>query len=270
MFRSTLRKGVSFLVLAYGLAGVGEVNAFGCCDPCPCEGPLNECHWRIGVRGGVDPTWYTDKTKNLLIGETGTNGVVATSRVPDFDEQFKTPWTVGGHIGYSFSDHIELFIDGEYTQGGSDTYKSTFDPFEISQEFTAYKNWSMYFGARYYFCSWDLCGKCVSPFIGGKLGFRNYKSVDFKEELVGPVDITFGSREFYENHTVPSLGGQIGLELFCNRCFSINIMAEFVYSGQLRSVYQLTNGGVGVQTVSIGDTGPLFDIPITIGINYSL
>jgi len=261
-------KGVLTLILGVIFFQAGPLSAFDCCDPC--RGPLKECSVRIGIRGGVSPTYYTDKSENLLIGDTGVNGVLGTSSVPDFSDQFDLPWVIGGHIGYTLSDHIEVFLDGQYTHGDGDTYIFAADPFEVTQVFTDFESWSLYAGARYYFCGWDMCGQCLSLFIGGKLGFRQYDAVDFTEDLVGPVNISFDSRDYYKSHTVPSIGAQIGLEWFFSSCLSANIMAEFIYSGQLRSEFQSTNGGVGVQTVSVGDTGPLFSIPITVGINFSM
>lgn len=247
-----------------------ESYAFYLDDSCFGWGPLKECHWRAGLRGALGSICYTDRTKNLLIGQSGTNGIVGTTPVPCYPNQFRQPWSLGVFIGYDYNDKIELFLDGEYTNATGKTYSYVVGPYAISDEFKPYLEWSIYLGQRYYFPLKYYCGFGISPFIGAKLGVTNYHRVRFFEDYTAPESLSFPVRYYFVDHTVPSIGAQIGLEYFINRSFSLNLMAEFIYSGQMKGSRRVVNGGDGVQTLSVGDTGPLFSVPISIGLNYAL
>ncbi len=240
---------------------------FGLClFSMPTFGVLQPCHFRLGVRGGGNPTWFTHESQNLLIDNTG---IFDQTEVPNFCDFFHFPWTVGGHLGYNYSPHIEVFLDAEHTHADGRTHSLTLgNGVEIKRVFDDYNHWGVYFGARYYITDCGFCVLHYTPFIGAKLGFKRYSSHIDAE--IYEADTFIGTRGFYEKYTVPSLGGQFGFEIFTNCGFSVCLMVEAIYSGEMRGTVNSYLPGSIVPNASIGDTGPLFSIPFTIGINYTL
>lgn len=237
-----------------------------CILPGTVFGVLQPCHFRLGVRGGGYPTWFMHKSQNLLINDTG---IFDQTEVPNFCDLFHFPWTVGGHIGYNYSRHIEIFVDAEHTHAEGRTLSITGpDEIPIKHVFTDYNHWGVYFGARYYITDCGFCVLHYTPFIGAKLGFKRYASHIDAE--IFESEIFLGTRGFYEKYTVPSLGGQFGFEIFTRCGFSFTLMVEAIYSGEMRGTVHSFLPDSAVPHASIGDTGPLFSIPFTIGINYTL
>jgi hypothetical protein len=229
-------------------------------------GVLQPYHFRLGVRGGGNPTWFTHESQNLLIDNTG---IFDQTEVPNYADHFHFPWTIGMHLGYNISFHIEMFVDAEHTHAdGRRRRYSSLDGTSFNDVYDDYNHWGVYFGARYFITDCGFCILHYTPFIGAKIGFRRYSSHIDAE--IYESDVYLGTRGFYEKYTVPSLGGQFGFEIFTKCGFSFVLMVEAIYSGGMRGSINSHLPESYAPHISVGDTGPLFSIPFTIGINYTL
>ncbi|CDR32877.1 hypothetical protein [Criblamydia sequanensis] len=254
-------------------------------DGCCYEGPLTPCSFGVGIRGGVAPTWFTDRGDNLIIGPVAPIGVLDEFSVVKFNDAFDTPWTISAELGYAFSDHVELFFEGAYTHASGKTHEVDFDfvpgfPLTASFGFDNYSDWALYAGARYHFTGCDLCGCRVWPFLGAKLGAKFYDKVKYDVDftftsIVPPLVIEFeDSFTVYKRQTVPSIGAQLGFEAKFSNCFSFVFMVEALWSGCFKPNESIlipspvTTPDILAEVLSPGHTGPLFQLPITVGFNW--
>jgi hypothetical protein len=245
-----------------------------CCydDPCCYEGPLTPCSFRLGLRGGVAPTWFTDKGDSLLISDDIPD-TVQTFSVPDFDDVFDTPWTIAANLGYAFSDSLELFLEGNYTHADGKRHTEELFDFNYRFKHDGYTDWGLYAGARYHFCGYDMCGCRAWPFLGVKFGAKFYDSIKVDLEIEDPiadVEVDFDHFKFWESSVQPSIGAQLGFEAQVSNCFTLVFMAEAVWSGHWKhhDHESIDNTLTGDIAIAIGDTGPLFQVPITAGFNW--
>ena len=182
-------KYLSLMMLASLLGGNAQAsrddyaNGGDCCPrqyECGCN-PLYCGAWDLQVQGGVAPILWRNRGPIYAVNCTSivTGGPVYSllSTTPRFNKLFKTPWYVGGQVGYAMSDNSRVFVEFDYSQANGKnavaiTGDNTSFPGTFTFTFDKYKLFEGYVGARYY---WDRWCDHLSFFLGGKIGFVRHK-----------------------------------------------------------------------------------------------
>lgn len=239
---------------------------------------LAPCAFSVQAHGGVNPIIWAQRNDDCCIdGAT----------LPSFHHLFKTPWIVGGKIGYNVTGCTEIYIEGNYTQSKGKTCsgfivtcpQSVNGTSTISSEMHKYKAAAFYGGARYYFGS-NCLSACscfidrAAFFIGMQVGFVHHKNVDVTLSATSGVGNTspFDKTLFLKNNTI-SAGGNFGLDLAFNDCFSLVLTVEVIGNGAAKNCPILCLDtplpGINANTIVVGRYGTEIWIPITAGLKYT-
>lgn len=240
-----------------------------CCsiDPCCC-GPLSEGSFSILVKGGVNPTHWSERGRVWLTFPANVPAVVSFNRTPRFKDQFDTPYIVGGEIAYNFSCQAQLFFEANYIRADGKNHSTSGGQVPVSFGFGNYEAWNWYLGGRYYFDRSWLCDR-VSPFLGLKAGFVNHREVRY--DLT--VNDVFIERDVYiHGKSGVSIGAQIGFDVqICDNISAVLNFEAVATAGPRTNrnnvVDPLLNGGV--TNVNVGPVGTEVSFPITLGVRYT-
>ena len=196
------------------------------CYECGCN-PLYCGAWSLQVQGGVAPIIWKHRGELDLVScaSNDANPIFAlTSELPKFNKLFKTPWIVGGKVGYDFTDNVEVYVEFNYLQAKQkDVANATFPILNVPNQtlvfaFHKYKLFDAYAGARYY---WDRWCDRVAFFLGGQVGLTAHRHTKADITLNGtPVillptinsaacpraGITNSDNNFFRSNTVISGG----------------------------------------------------------------
>ncbi len=259
-------------VICLSVFAVGSLQAqlfdglgFGGGDCCP--GPLNPCANGFVVKGGVAPTWWSDRGDSYVV----TPGLIPTTvniGAESFNNQFHTPWTVGGELTYNFTDHMQLFAEGVYRQGDGKHINTLFSDGTIAGSgLDSFRAWGVYGGARYYLNRWECIG--IAPFVGAKLGFVHHQSVrsNVAFTIVGAAPITVKNTIYKSNNTF-SFGIQAGFDYEICQCLYLVFTAEGVFTGPMRTSHNSSIGAAGISNFISGETGAEISVPVTLGIRW--
>lgn len=249
-------------------------------DNC-CEEVCNyliPCDFSVQVHAGVNPIIWAQRNDDCCI-----NG----AELPSFRHLFKLPWIVGGKFGYNLTPCAEIYVEGNYTQAKGkkcdgfivNCPQSVNGTTTINSELHKYKAFAFYGGARYYFGS-DCLNQCscfigrAAFFIGMQVGFVHHKKLDVTlsaTSLVGNVS-PFIKTIFLKNNTI-SAGGNFGLDLAFNDCFSLVFTVEVIGNGATKNCPILCLDtplpGINANTIVVGRYGTEIWIPITLGLKYN-
>ncbi len=277
-------KYLSLLMLASLLGGNAQASndgyANGDCCPrqyeCGCN-PLYCGAWDLQFQGGVAPITWRNRGPFLAVNCTLTPPVVPVlTNAPKFSKLFKTPWIVGGQIGYAMSDNSRLFVEFDYSQANAkDAVALTSDSTPagtLSFTFDKFKLFEGYVGARYY---WDRWCDRLSFFLGGKVGFVHNKKQNVVLAAAFPstvTAITFASQPFNSSSTRLSAGGHIGLDYCICGNWSLVLTGEVVATCGPRGVgaIHLTGTGFGGFTdIFTPSVGTALRFPVTLAVRYS-
>ena len=119
-------KCLSLMMLALLLSGNaqagrdGYVDGDSCCRQyeCGCN-PLYCGAWDLQVQVGVNPILWRNRgpVVGINCGQSTTSPVVPLfDTLPKFSKFFKTPWLVGGQVGYALSDNTRVYLEFDYSQ----------------------------------------------------------------------------------------------------------------------------------------------------------
>ena len=120
-------KYLSLMMLATLLTGTVQanrddyMNGGDCCPrqyECGCN-PLYCGAWDLQVQGGVAPVLWRNRGPVYGINCTSSPTVPVITLFDTsskFNKFFKTPWIVGGQIGYAVSDNSRVFVEFDYSQ----------------------------------------------------------------------------------------------------------------------------------------------------------
>ena len=255
-----MKRYASTLLLVFLFMGMGSLKAN--CG----QTVLEPCGLSLIVKGGVAPSHFTRRGYDRFVTPAGIGGFF---RVPKLDDLAHLPWQVGGEIDWNASEHVQLFLEGNYQRASGKTLNVFSAPgFNVVEGFKAYKNAGVYLGTRLYPCR--ICCNFL-PFVGFKAGVV-YQS-DLLCNLFFNGTLVAGSPfEFQKSQWVPSVGGQIGFdyEFFCR--WSLVFTAEAVVTQGLRSnhdvVFRDTAQTGGITNAVTGDTGKVISFPVTLGLRY--
>lgn len=272
MVLKQIAKGAIFFALLVNTT----LNAFNQSDDC-CN-YLMPCGFSLQVQGGVNPIIWANRSDECCIND---------AELPSFHHLFKTPWVVGGKIGYNLTGCSEIYVEGLYTQakgkvcnGVTVTCPEIINgTATISSEMGKYKAFAFYGGTRYYF-GINCLNECscfidrAAFFIGMQVGFVHHKRVDVtlaSTSLVGNSG-PLTRAMFLKNNTI-SAGGNFGLDLAFNDCFSLVFTVEVIGNGAAKNcpIACLDNPipGINANTIVTGRYGTEIWIPITAGLKYT-
>lgn len=235
-------------------------------DPC-CDGtPYDEGKWSISAYGAVTPTWFADRGSTLVFDRiTPTTFLLPDSgTLAKFNTLFRTPWTLGVELGYMICKNWEVFSDFEYTTaGGCRRSFLDVDGSTVSESLPRYRTLNWYLGSRYYLPPF-WCN--FTPFIGAKAGAVYRYNIRADIVRTGVVAGTFFN-EFSPGYTV-SGGLQLGVNWDLSSCLVLTLKAEAVWLGGWRTNFR-DEGAPSGPIVVLGDIGPLFSVPVSIGLRIS-
>lgn len=251
---------------------------FSSCYECGCN-PLYCGAWDLQIQAGVQPiTWRNrGETLGVSCGVSAANPVIALFETPKFNKLFKTPWIVGGQVGYHWSDNARVYVEFNYSQAkaksdvalataiGAGTLNSVLN-------FTSkYKVFDAYVGARYY---WDRWCDRVAFFLGAKVGLTHHKSADVNvAATLGQLNNTFLFANAFQSNNVVSGGADFGFDVcFCgNWSFVItgSVLASCGPRANRLHVADVVTPTLGVTDLIVGGIGSELRFPVTAGIRYS-
>lgn len=277
-----------------------------CCQPACCEqvydcgDPLNCGSVNFWFRAGVAPTIWHDRGEFSLVSCNAlaipgvSNVIVPVFELPKFSRFFRTPWIIGGQIGYAVTDCLEFYVEANYRKashhnfvlnGGLDQNGNPKgvaipnDKVVIALNFhEGYRAADFYVGARYYWGRW-WCDR-LAGFLGGQFGFVHRQNVDFDFAITsvscpGSQPLT-GTSSFFRRHNSPAAGVNFGID-WCFGCgWSFVILAEVIATCGPRS-----NNNIVIESncsqlpsllpsnIMVGRIGTEIFFPVTFGFKYS-
>ena len=257
-------------------------NSYECaCNPLYC-GALD-----IQLQAGVVPIRWRNRGQINIVNCLAPTSLTNALDIPNFRTFFRTPWTIGGQIGYAWEDNVRVYVEFNYAQAKrknnvSLTLLNITPAVNIAtSNFGKYRYFDFYVGTRYYFDRW--CNR-VSPFLGAKIGVVSHRRVSGSlttcdTTLVCPTPICIPSSDcgpnFFSHNRSVSGGANAGLDIcFCGN-WSFVITAEVVASCGPHSVGNIALGVVDsfnlnfASNLLVGHIETELRFPITAGIRYS-
>jgi len=261
----------------------------GCCFgnqyECGCN-PLYCGAFDIQIQGGVDPIIWTNRSNSPIYGINclGTGGATALTvlydKTPKFSKLFKTPWIVGGQVGYAMSDNTRLYVEFNYSQANgkhdinipTDFVSTVVGAIPVTFNFHKYKVFDAYVGARYY---WDRWCDRVSFFLGGKVGLAHHQRIRSDISFNSATALTtptFADQEVFSRNTIISGGANFGIDICICGNWSFVITGEVVANCPPRGF-----GNVAFPATTLGFTNIIFGspagtelrFPVTAAVRYS-
>lgn len=257
-----------------------------CCRPACCDGPLAANAFGIAVKGGVTPSWFTDRGHIFFINPLMTPIVTRGPREPDFDKLFDLPWQVGAELQWNaccnvqfFAEYVFLNAKGKKHHFHSDLFPSL----RIHNRNRDFETNAVYLGARYYFGNlW--CSECgtssIAPFVGFKGGVVWHEKTRFRSRFLcnnDLIDIDCGNHDLFRNQTLISAGAQIGVDWSINCNWGVILTVEVVGTQALRNnrniiippVIESEGLPLLPTNLSRGETGHILSVPVTLGFRYT-
>ena len=266
----------------YPVRYAGEECCASSCYECGCN-PVYCGAWDLQVHGGVAPIIWRHRSPVFAVScsDVFAPATVVTvfEESPRFKTLFKTPWTVGGQVGFAWSDNTRAYLEFNYLQAKAKTDVNISSDLTVVGStlpvvlnFEKYKLFDAYVGVRYY---WDRWCDRVAFFLGGKVGLTHHKRTDFVLGFALTPAVSLPAAQIYNNNTVVSGGADFGLDVcFCGN-WSFVIQASVIAScgPNLANVLPLPTGlatPLNLFTNIIpGHIGTELRFPVTAGIRYS-
>jgi hypothetical protein len=280
-------KCLSLMMLALLLSGNaqashdGYANGDDCCPrqyECGCN-PLYCGAWDLQIQAGVNPILWRNRGPITAINcNPNLSSAVVTvfNQVPKFNKFFKTPWVVGGQVGYALSDNTRIYLEFDYSQAkrkenvliNSDSTPTI----AVTFNWEKYKLFEGYVGARYY---WDRWCDRASFFLGGKVGFTRHRKNNLTLLIAIPsfTPVSLPAAETFRRNTILSGGFNLGLDYCVCGNWSIVLTGEVVASCGPRGVGVLllptVEGLAGFRSLVTGEIGTELRFPVTLAVRYS-
>ncbi len=244
------------------------------CYECGCN-PLYCGAWDLQIQGGANFTTWRNRGPiyGIECGQAASTGQLTTvfATGPSFKDLFKTPWTVGGQVGYHMSDNTRVYVEFDYSQtkGKSNVLtESIVTLTSINFYPNKYKFFEAYAGARYY---WDRWCDRVSFFLGGKIGLTHHQKTTTSNFAVVPTFVLAADSNLYLSNTIVSGGADFGFDVcFCGN-WSFVVQGAVIASCGPRAIAPIVIDPTvaGVSTLFLGNVGTELRFPVTAGIRYS-
>lgn len=244
---------------------------FGGCYECGCN-PLYCGAWDLQFHGGVNPISWRNRGDILGVAcpTANPNALVALFQTPKFKDVYKTPWIVGGQVGYHWSDNARVYLEFNYSQAKGKQaaeFATSIAGLNAFLTLDKYKIFDAYVGARYY---WDRWCDRVAFFLGAKVGLTHHKSNDVVlRAATSQAETTLNFRAFDSNNVV-SGGADFGLDIcFCGNWSFVIQGAVLASCGPRAARYRVPNPVFNIQDIIVGGIGTELRFPVTAGIRYS-
>jgi hypothetical protein len=251
---------------------------FSSCYECGCN-PLYCGAWDLQIQAGVQPITWRNRGDVLGVScaASATTPVIALFETPKFKTLHKTPWVVGGQIGYHWSDNVRAYVEFNYSQAkAKDAVAITtagVPTLLVDLTLSKYKVFDAYVGTRYY---WDRWCDRVAFFLGAKVGLTHHKSQDvlIAASITTPAALStsFTFPAFNSNNVV-SGGADFGLDVcFCGNWSFVITGAVLASCGPRAArvhVADITAPVLGITDIVVGGIGSELRFPVTAGIRYS-
>lgn len=280
-------KYLSLMLLAFVWAGGAQADQYmddgmmeersGCCFgrsyECGCN-PLYCGAFDLQIQGGVDPILWRDRNNFFAVSCT-TVGFAELLEFPKFNKLFKTPWTVGGQIGYAWSDNTRVYLEFDYVQTTGKknaSFTGLLPTQSVTTSIHKYRLFEFYAGARYYFDRW--CDR-VSLFLGGKIGLVHHRKTTFDFSLISsgkvPVTFPFTGVNLAGSNTIVSGGANVGIDICICGNWSFVITGEVVASCGPAISNNIVTTAVGLPLTNIvgGAVDSELRFPVTAAVRYS-
>lgn len=262
---------MAMIALSSNLTAYGSWDDECCgCDPTPYDAGK----FSASIQGGVTPHWFQRRGRNFHFDHVGPLFLDTpwSHRSSKFNSLFDLPWNVGVELGYMVCCRVEFFADFDYTYAQGKRHHFRRSTVFHREKFRHYRAFDFYLGSRYYlptmFCSF-------TPFIGGKVGLvcrdrirtRTHRFFDSSE-----VAIVDGNFTRYKSDTTISGGLHLGVNWDFSACASITLKAEAIWTGDWRPTRVnelLEDSFLPAPIVFRGHTGPIFSVPVTLGLRYA-
>ena len=253
-----------------------------------CENPLICGALDVQAQVGVMPIMWNNRGPFQVVLcdlEPPLGPIITAFELSKFSKFYKTPWIIGGQIGYSLYSNVRIYGEINYGQANaktSPTFNLAIVPGEtVVLNLTKYSLVDAYFGGRYYFDRW--CNR-VSFFLGAKVGLIHHRKINFNLAANVPDTGIFKIASpitFYNSNTLVSGGFSTGLDAcLCDNLslvFNLDIVANcgFRNNNPIASL----NGPDGLRhllaaeaittQLLVSGIGTEIRFPITIGLRYS-
>jgi hypothetical protein len=253
-------------------------------DNCCGDTPLNCRRVNLKIRGGINPTIFTDSNPVLAWGLNPAGNALAVVNATDdlkFKDFFKTPgWIVAGEIGFAATERNECFLEFNYAQNKGRTdqtitgFRAANDSVrDLIYSVESYKNFGAFLGHRMYWGRF-ACNR-FDFFVGSKIGLNYRNRIHFDSIKVGnneqkPDDNLKDVNLAFLKDTVVAGGLQLGFDVCLWSNLKLMVVGEVVASGALRNNQNLaiTTAGILPNTtsrLSLPQTGTLVTFPVSAG-----
>jgi hypothetical protein len=247
--------------------------------------------WNVDFHGGVTPIIWKSRGEVDLVAcgsdATGLNPMIQlAAHLPKFNHLYKTPWTVGGKIGYAACENVEFNFEMNYLQANRKC-AITYNVLGLDDEVFRinpgkYRLFDAYLGSRYYFNR--IWCQHLSFYLGGKIGlthrYKTCATYSMNDVALVPLSVSCSPcdtviKDIWRKNNNVSGGLQLGFDVcFCNG-WSVFASAEVVASCGPRA-----NTAINFQTPTpaplfatnliSGGIGTELRFPVTFGIKFTI
>lgn len=242
----------------------------------------------------ADPlTWYDIAVRSKKSDDCDGDNPTPNANIikglcfPEFKQLFDTPWTVGGQLGYAYTENTRLYLEGNYFRAAAKSPAHT--QFCVLPETGApegttlnlfmhtYIFFDAHIGARYYSDRF-LCN-LFSLFVGAKVGLTHYQQSCFAvQETI--ADLFFNLNiispkspvPLFKSTTTVSGGINGGVDIAITNCWNLVLTAEVVASAgpRLNAIIPVTpDFPINIGNVIITPLHTELRFPVTVAIRYS-
>lgn len=250
----------------------------GCCFrsyECSCN-PLYCGAWDLQVQAGVAPIKWRHLAAGSLV-DCSFAAPLFELPLGSFKSLFRTPWVVGGQIGYHWSENSRVYFEFNYVQAKSKSFAppalTAGQSFFCIGDMGKYKVFDAYIGARYY-TNRCWCDR-VAFFIGGQVGLAHHTGsrADLVAQIFGgAVTTLITDANISVSNTVVSGGANFGFDVCICGNWSFVVTGEVLASCGPRFNNNLiipVNTVTSATNILGGSIGTELRFPITAGIRYS-
>jgi hypothetical protein len=205
----------------------------------------------VSLKGGVAQSLSGD----VHLGGTGTVLGLPTRVEPrSYGDVFDLGYGFRAGLGYGVSRRVEVF--GDFTWGkseASDLSVGSVAGLDLRAQFADYKTYGFEGGLRFHFAP----DATVAPYVSAVGGVKRIDAIPATFS-VPAAGVTLRDTPFYDDSTVPVVGGDFGVLLNAGPRVAFGLEAGLRYHTKLTEIEGLT--GTGLE--SLNDTGDRWSFPV--------
>ena len=163
-------------------------------------------------------------------------------------------FTMRAGIGYTLGSGIEMTGSYVFTRQGSEELSvGTVAGLDLRSQFADYRDWGLEGGLRWHFSP----EAAIAPYVGVAAGFRriDVMPATFSVPAAGVV---LADTPFYDNSTVPVIGGDFGVRFAIAPRVLLGVEAGLRWTGDLAEVEGLA--GTGLE--NLNDSSSRWTLPV--------